>query len=597
VVAPIMVLYWYVQKVYKLAALQYKRLDSTTRSPIYNQFSESLGGLSTIRAYAVEPVCEDKNSDIVNTNTRTQFTQRMVERWLSVRLECIGNVVVGVAGLLGVSSAGTGTYAGFIGISLVYGMRVTGMLNWAVRSTTELATQMNCVERILHYVKTVEPEEKENSIEPPVGWPHAGVVEFKKYSMRYRPGLDLVLKEVDCVVEAGEKVGICGRTGSGKSSLMLALFFVISVSAFNPIEHLGCETLLVLATGYDGTQTQCATTTLTGALKCLPAGTEETCKIDQLSKHNDVVVDLNNVAIPDYFLLNILQLVFMIMFNDICMITVAWDNVKDSAMPKKWDLRRLFSLAAVLCSVVTLAQLLYLSMGFAAMLPKEDQPARLNVFWYFGLEEPLQFSEMETMMYISLSWAGFLTLLSCRNEGPFWESLPGVQLCGAFVVSIGATTLIGGLLKADAVSFWACPWAHIAVTLLFNLLMFIVLDFCKVLANHALDRLDGGADWAKLNKLQGWSENRATLARESSRPIEYSTASTHTARAARVRTASASADVDRLLSTVGKLAELVGVLSTEQKPEAKAAVAEILDTIKPIAERNASRSAGSSSAA
>lgn len=81
VVAPIMVLYWYVQKVYKLAALQFKRLDSTTRSPIYNQFSESLGGLATIRAYAVEPICEDKNADIVNTNTRTQFTQKMVERW------------------------------------------------------------------------------------------------------------------------------------------------------------------------------------------------------------------------------------------------------------------------------------------------------------------------------------------------------------------------------------------------------------------------------------------------------------------------------------------------------------------------------------
>lgn len=227
IVAPIMVLYWYVQKIYKLAALQYKRLDSTTRSPIYNQFSESLGGLATIRAYAVEDTCESKNSDIVNTNTRTQFTQRMVERWLSVRLECIGNLVVGVAGLLGVASAGSGTYAGFIGISLVYGMRVTGMLNWAVRSTTELATQMNCVERILHYVKTIEPEEQENAVEPPPGWPRQGVVEFRKYSMRYRPGLDLVLKEVQCVVEAGEKVGICGRTGSGKSSLMLALFRMI----------------------------------------------------------------------------------------------------------------------------------------------------------------------------------------------------------------------------------------------------------------------------------------------------------------------------------------------------------------------------------
>ena len=79
----------------------------------------------------------------------------------------------------------------------------------------------NCVERILHYVKTIEPEEKDRSADPPPGWPHAGVVEFRKYSMRYRAGLDLVLKEVDCVINAGEKVGICGRTGSGRISASL----------------------------------------------------------------------------------------------------------------------------------------------------------------------------------------------------------------------------------------------------------------------------------------------------------------------------------------------------------------------------------------
>ena len=219
-VSPIMYLYFRVQKIYKLAALQYKRLDSLSRSPIYNHFSESLGGLQTIRAYAVSATSEDKNATIINHNTRAQFTQRMVERWLSVRLECIGNAVVGLAGVLGVSSAGSGTYAGFIGISLVYGMRVTGMLNWAVRSTTELATQMNAVERILHYVNTVEPEEQLESVEPPSDWPREGVVTFKKYSMRYREGLELVLKEVDVEIRGGEKVGICGRTGSGKSSMM-----------------------------------------------------------------------------------------------------------------------------------------------------------------------------------------------------------------------------------------------------------------------------------------------------------------------------------------------------------------------------------------
>merc|ERR1719331_1567032 len=98
------------------------------------------------------------------------------------------------------------------------------------------------------------------------------------------------------------------------------------------------------------------------------------------------------------------------------------------------------------------------------------------------------------MMYISLSWAGFLTLLSCRNEGPFWESLPGVQLAGAFVFSVAATTLLGAFMKVDSVSFWACPPTHIALTLLFNLLMFLVLDFVKVLALQVLGRL-GGGDW------------------------------------------------------------------------------------------------------
>ena len=80
-VSPIMYLYFRVQRIYKLAALQYKRLDSLSRSPIYNHFSESLGGLQTIRAYAISATSEDKNATIINSNTRAQFTQRMVERW------------------------------------------------------------------------------------------------------------------------------------------------------------------------------------------------------------------------------------------------------------------------------------------------------------------------------------------------------------------------------------------------------------------------------------------------------------------------------------------------------------------------------------
>lgn len=228
---PPMMLYLYLQQLYTKAALNYKRLESVSRSPVFNHFSETLGGLSTIRAYGVRVEQECKNQMLIDTNTRALWTSKLGERWLSLRLESIGNCLVFLAGFLGVASRGNGTYAGFIGISLTYGMRVTGMLNWIVRSTTELSTQMNCVERILHYVNVVKPEEKPGMVEPAASWPSHGAISFQRYSMRYRAGLELVLRSIDCEIRAGEKVGICGRTGSGKSSLMLATLRMIDAAS------------------------------------------------------------------------------------------------------------------------------------------------------------------------------------------------------------------------------------------------------------------------------------------------------------------------------------------------------------------------------
>jgi len=380
------------------------------------------------------------------------------------------------------------------------------------------------------------------------------------------------------------------------SSLMLAVFFVISVAAFNPIEHLGCGTLIALDKPYDPADPNlsklCASTTTTGLTQCLPPGTEETCQIDELSKGQDVVVDLNRVAIPDYFLLNILQLVFMIMFNDICMITVAWDNVRDSNMPKTWDMRRLYTLSAVLCVAVAAMQLLYLVIGYAAMLPiGTGEPAPMNLFYHLGYHKVLQFSEMETMMYISLSWAGFLTLLACRNEGFFWESLPGKELAIAFVISIGATTLLGVLLKVDSIAFWAAPPEIVLLTLVWNVLAFFLLDFVKALTIAFLDRLEGKTNplLSKTLKMTLWAQNRATLASratgEAERPSRP-TGGEPSTRASRsgVYASTSSAvgargepdEVERLQAAVAKLAGLVGAA----QPEAKGAVAEILASLR-----------------
>ena len=207
-----------IQKRYKIAALQYKRIESVTRSPIYSHCSESLGGLSTIRAYDTRAEAEAKNAKVTNVNTQATFIMRVAERWLSMRLEGIGNLIVLVAGMMGVASKGSGVYSGYIGIALVYGMRITQMLSWAVRSSTELSVNMNSVERILHYVDHCDPEQPRATAgkleRVPANWPSAGAVHFDKLSMRYRPGLELVLKGLDFAVKGGETVGICGRTGA-----------------------------------------------------------------------------------------------------------------------------------------------------------------------------------------------------------------------------------------------------------------------------------------------------------------------------------------------------------------------------------------------
>jgi H+-transporting ATPase len=292
------------------------------------------------------------------------------------------------------------------------------------------------------------------------------------------------------------------------ASLMLALFFLISVAAFNPLAHVGCDTQHHLTSGYDGTQTQCSTTTTLNATSCLPAGTEAVCMIDS----SNTVVDLNNVAIPNFFLLNILQLVFMIMFNDICMITIAWDNVNDSDIPKKWNLPRLFLLAAILSLVVAGLQVFYLAIGYSALLP--NQPANYNMLWEIGYQRTLQFSEMETMMYVSLSLSGFFTLFACRNEGFFWESMPGKELCIAFLGSATATTLLGGLLRADSIAFWACPWEVIAITIGWNVLAFFVLDAVKagvITVIHKVETASAGHHFHRSRRSIAFAKVRAML--------------------------------------------------------------------------------------
>jgi len=122
----------------------------------------------------------------------------------------------------------SGVDAGLVGLVLSYALNATSSLNWVVRAASEVEQNIVSVERILHQTqeKSEAPYEVP-SLTPAVVWPSEGIIEFKNYSTRYRSGSDLVLKDISIKINSGQKIGICGRTGAGKSSLLLALFRII----------------------------------------------------------------------------------------------------------------------------------------------------------------------------------------------------------------------------------------------------------------------------------------------------------------------------------------------------------------------------------
>ncbi|KAH8832587.1 P-loop containing nucleoside triphosphate hydrolase protein [Flagelloscypha sp. PMI_526] len=206
-----------------------KRLDATTKSPIFAWFSETLAGLSTIRAFNQQTIFRIQNQRRIDRNQICYLPSIAVNRWLGVRLEFVGAAIILVVALLAIGALiTTGVDAGLVGLVLSYAINATGALNWLVRSASDVEQNIVSVERILHQTE-VTPEAPQEIPEnkPDEDWPSKGVIEFKNYSTRYRPELDLVLKDINVKFGAAEKVGLIGRTGSGKSTFLLSLFRII----------------------------------------------------------------------------------------------------------------------------------------------------------------------------------------------------------------------------------------------------------------------------------------------------------------------------------------------------------------------------------
>lgn len=220
----ITILYFLIGSFYINSSRDLKRLESVQRSPLYQQFGETLSGMTTIRAYGDERRFIRENFQKVNTHTRPFIYLWAANRWLAFRVDVTGSLVSFFTGVFVILSVGR-IDAGAAGLAMTYAVTFTENVLWFVRLYSVNEQNMNAVERIKEYfdVDQEAPAIVENN-RPPANWPSKGSVEFIGYSTRYREDFDFVLKHLTFKISSGEKVGIVGRTGAGKSSLALALF-------------------------------------------------------------------------------------------------------------------------------------------------------------------------------------------------------------------------------------------------------------------------------------------------------------------------------------------------------------------------------------
>ncbi|CAL9245809.1 unnamed protein product [Arabidopsis halleri] len=225
---PMVYLAFRLQKYYFQTAKELMRINGTTRSYVANHLAESVAGAITIRAFDEEERFFKKSLTLIDTNASPFFHSFAANEWLIQRLETVSAIVLASTAFCMVLLP-TGTFSsGFIGMALSYGLSLNLGLVYSVQNQCYLANWIISVERLNQYTHlTPEAPEVIEETRPPVNWPVTGRVEISDLQIRYRRESPLVLKGISCTFEGGHKIGIVGRTGSGKTTLISALFRLV----------------------------------------------------------------------------------------------------------------------------------------------------------------------------------------------------------------------------------------------------------------------------------------------------------------------------------------------------------------------------------
>ncbi|KAI0085949.1 multidrug resistance-associated ABC transporter [Irpex rosettiformis] len=226
---PLALLYYTAATYYRRSSVETKRLDSLMRSVRYAAYSETLTGLSTVRAYGMQNHFITRSETGFDLENRAYYMTISIQRWLGVRLDFLGNTLILGIALFGVGFRNT-VDPSKIGVILSYTLTITQVFSELVSTYAQNEQNFNSVERVLHYTTLPSEGQAIISSDTPNSWPEHSEIHFQDVELAYRKDLPLVLKRVTFKIAPGEKVAIVGRTGAGKSSLLQALFRIVDIS-------------------------------------------------------------------------------------------------------------------------------------------------------------------------------------------------------------------------------------------------------------------------------------------------------------------------------------------------------------------------------
>ncbi|KAK7871844.1 hypothetical protein R5R35_006438 [Gryllus longicercus] len=222
--------YYFMSKIFRVVVRDLKRLENVTRSPIFSWIGTTVQGLNTIHAFEKENEFIRRFTYMYDENSTCLYLCNVAGRWLAIRMDKLAVLIICITAFLVIILRGQVPPA-MAGLALAYAAQISGLFQYTIRLISDTEIRFISVERMNAYLQNVVQEGHGSLKRPSAEWPSRGNIRFENVGLTYRKGLPDVIKNISFYINSGEKVGIVGRTGSGKSSLIVALFRLVEISS------------------------------------------------------------------------------------------------------------------------------------------------------------------------------------------------------------------------------------------------------------------------------------------------------------------------------------------------------------------------------